>query len=65
MSKKTNALKAIEQAGGIYLRDVMRGPNSSRECFVFELNGQEFTLDQSGKGATVQGFAQAIARQTK
>lgn len=65
MSKKTNALKAIEQAGAVYVRDVMRGPNSSRECFVFELNGKEHILDESGKGATVQGFAKAIARQTK
>lgn len=65
MSKKSNALKAIEQAGGVYLRDVMRGPSSTRECFVFELNGKEHTLDQSGRGATIQGFADAIARQTK
>lgn len=64
MSKKENALKAIAAAGGKYTGDVMRGPNGSRQCFAFDLNGNSFVLDGSGKGATIQGFAKSIEGMT-
>lgn len=61
LSKKERALKAIANKGGVYTGDVMRGPNDSRQCFTFTLKGETFTLDGSGKNATIKGFEDTIS----